>query len=145
MRTAPTRTRQDRPGVVLLAVLLVVALLTLAAYQYAEVMTSEYKAADTVARSAQARAAAASGIYYAASLLSDPNSFSGTLGNNPYDNLGAFQSIPLGSSDTPRFQARFSVVAPPSVDDAMDGSTATLSGVEDEHSKININAVMQVD
>ena len=43
--------RQSRPrrAVVLLAVLIVVVLLSLAAYQYSELMTAEYRAADNVA------------------------------------------------------------------------------------------------
>src|SRR4051794_21404008 len=120
MRTNGTQP-SARSGVVIIAVLLVVAILSLAAYQYAEVMTSEYKAADAAARSAQAHAAAYAGIYYAAAMLADPSAFAGTLGNNPFNNSGAFQGIAVGSGDNPRKQARFSIVAPPDIDAALGG------------------------
>lgn len=134
-----------RPGVVLIAVLVVVVLLGLAAYQYAELMTAEYKAADGAVRARQARALAASGIYYAAALLSDKDSFAGRLGSNPYDNSGAFQGIEVGTSNNPRLQGRFSVIAPLSPDETGNGAEGFRYGVTDESSHININALMQID
>ena len=44
-------------------------------------------------RALPAKAVADSGIYYAAALLSDANSFTGTLNSNPYDNEAAFSKI----------------------------------------------------
>jgi type II secretory pathway component PulK len=130
---------------VLIAVLVVVTLLLLAAYQYVEMMSAEYKAANSIVRAAQARAAAASGVYYAAALLADPNSYSGTLGSNPYDNASVFQGIVLGDDDAPRFQAKFSVVAPLSPDEAPADAGSFRYGVTDESAKINPNALMQLD
>jgi type II secretory pathway component PulK len=134
-----------RKGVVLLAVLIVVSLLALAAYQYTEMMSAEYKAANSIARAAQARASAASGVYYAAAMLSDPDSYTGTLGSNPYDNAPVFQGIALGDSGDGRPQAKFSVVAPYSVDENPQDASAFRYGVIDESSKINPNALMQLD
>jgi type II secretory pathway component PulK len=134
-----------RQGVVLLAVLIVVSILALAAYQYAEMMSGEYKAADSIARSAQARAAAASGVYYAAAMLSDPDSYTGTLNSNPYDNESIFKGVALGDSETPRSQARFSVIAPYSIDENPQDAGSFRYGVIDESSKINPNALMQLD
>src|SRR5438034_1096194 len=132
-----------RRGVVLIAVLVVVVLLTLAAFNYSEVMMSEYKAADSAARALQARANAASGIHYAAALLANKDSFTGTLNSNPFDNDGVFHNIAVGSSDSPRFQGRFSLVNPPSPD--LQGSTDFKYGASDEHGKININALLSID
>jgi type II secretory pathway component PulK len=134
-----------RSGVVLLAVLLVVSLLALAAYEYADMMSKEYKAATSIVRASQARAAAASGIYYTAALLSDPDSFTGVLGSNPYDNASEFQDIPLGDGDSDRSLAKFSVVAPLGVDESPADATSFRYGVIDESSKINPNALMQID
>ena len=61
-----------RKGLVLVAVLVVLVLLTLAAYQFAELMSAEYRAAESHTRSLQARTCAESGIHYAAALLADP-------------------------------------------------------------------------
>ncbi|HEX4590050.1 MAG TPA: hypothetical protein VH120_08990, partial [Gemmataceae bacterium] len=134
-----------RSGVVLIAVLVVVTLLLLAAYQYVDMMSAEHKAADTIVRAGQVRAAAASGVYYAAAMLADKDTFTGTLGGNPYDNASIFQGVALGDSDVPRFQAKFSVVAPLSPDEAPSDSSSFRYGVTDESGKINPNALMQID
>lgn len=136
-----------RRGVALLAVMVVVVLLSLAAYQYAELMMSEYKAADSAARAVQARAAAESGVWYAAALLADPNSVSGTLNGNPYDNPNAFQQV-VAPNDVARRQARFSILAPPDPDTITNGGGsggAFRYGVTDEAGKINLNGLMRLD
>src|SRR5207302_3890787 len=73
---------RERPGYVLIAVLIVIAVLSLAAYQFTELMTSEYRAAARTNDAAQARHAAVSGIHYAAAMLADPASYFGELGGN---------------------------------------------------------------
>jgi type II secretory pathway component PulK len=146
-RSAPQslRVAAKRTGVVLIAVLVVVSLLALAAYQYAEMMSSEYKAADSLARAAQAKSAAASGVYYTAALLADKDSFTGTLGSNPYDNSGMFQNISLGDGAEGRSPAQFSVVAPLSPDESPVDATSFRYGVTDESGKINLNILLQLD
>src|SRR5437773_4706711 len=143
MRVTKAACGYARSGVVLIAVLVVVVLLTLAAYNYSEVMLSEYKAADSATRALQARANAASGIHYAAAILANKDSFTGTLNSNPYDNEGVFHNIAVGTADVDRFQGRFSIVTPPSVD--LQGSTDFKYGAIDEHGKININALLSID
>ncbi len=108
-------------------------------------MTAEYKAADSLARAGQAKAAAASGVYYTAALLADKDSFTGTLGGNPYDNSSTFQAIALGDAAAARFQARFSVVAPLGVDEAPADASSFRYGVTDESGKINPNMLMRLD
>lgn len=141
----PIRNRQSRPAVVLIAVLLVVSILALAAYQYSALMVAEYKAATSAIRAGQARAAAASGVYYTAAMLADKDTMSGTLNNNPYDNSGVFQNIDIGASDIPGSQARFSVVAPFGPDETAPDASSFRYGVTDEAGKLNVNALLQID
>lgn len=136
---------ERRTGVVLIAVLIVITLLALAAYQYAELMTAELKATDSAMRAAQARALAASGVHYTAAMLADRDSFTSRLGSNPYDNSGAFQGIEVGYSDNARYRGRFSIVSPFSADETSNGATGFRYGATDETSKLNINALMQID
>jgi type II secretory pathway component PulK len=145
-RTGP----EPRRGVVLLAVLVVVTLLTLAAYQYSEMMLSEYKAADAYTRSAQARAAAESGIQYAAALLSSSDAMQNTLNGNPWYNPSAFQGILVRDSDKDRLRCRVSIVALLNPDLTSGGGVTAANqgywfGVMDEGSKINLQSLMKLD
>ena len=107
----PTATAPRR-GLVLVAVLIVVVLLSLAAYQYADLMTSEYKRSEYAIRYAQAKASAEAGVHYVAALLAGELSGSTTLlDGNPYDNAGHFQGLVVASNDSPRFNSRFSIMA----------------------------------
>jgi type II secretory pathway component PulK len=135
--------------VVLLAVLVVVTLLTLAAYQYGNMMLSEYKAADASRRTAMARAAAKSGIDYFAAMLTNPDYVQNTLNGNPWDNASSFQGIVVADSDQPRFKTMFSLIAPLDVDATtgglVSGNQSFRYGVIDEGSKLNLQALMQID
>ncbi len=137
--------RVHRGGTVLLAVLVVVVLLSLAAYQYSELMTAEYRAADSAVRSAQARTFAVSGVHYIAAALADTNTLTGSLNNNWYDNGDAFKGKEVQSGANERLIGRFSLVAPPAIDDAINGGTTSRFGVSDESAKININALVALD
>jgi type II secretory pathway component PulK len=148
------RTRCDNPssdsrqGFVLVAVLVVVTLLALAAYEFSDLMLAEYRAAVSYRRAVQARAAAESGINYAAALLSDPGSFQNVLGGNPYNNPGAFQDILVQDDDLAINRTHFSIVAPVGglSTQAVGGTTTPYQfGVVDETGKINLNAMMMVD
>jgi type II secretory pathway component PulK len=147
----PARATAGRPaaarrGVVLLAVLVVVSLLALAAYEYADLMASELKAVDSSARAVQAKAAADSGVYFAAAVLADTNAMTSTLNGNPYDASGAFQGVAVGSNDSPKRQARFSVVSPNDVDTTSGSNTGGFHyGVTDESGRLNVNALIRID
>jgi type II secretory pathway component PulK len=134
-----------RAGTVLLAVLIVVVLLSLAAYQYSELMTAEYRAADSSVRAAQAHSFAVSGVHYIAAALADTNTLTGTLNNNWYDNSDAFKGVQVQDGDNDRLRGRFSLVAPPAIDDAINGGSASRFGVTDESGKININALVALN
>lgn len=134
-----------RSGIVLVAVMAAVVLLALAAYQYSELMVAEYRAADSSIRAAQAKALAVSGIHYAAAALSDLTTVTNQLNNNLHDNPSAFRGVEVRADDRPRFAGRFSLVAPPLIDDAMNGNTTMRFGVVDESGKINLNALVALD
>ncbi len=136
---------RSRRGVVLLIVLIVVVLLTLAAYQFGELMTAEYAAADSYNRSAQARRLADSGIQYSAAALGNTNTFNTALGGNPYDNASFFQAIAVQGNGPGNSQGRFSVIAPLDPDDPAGGSQPYRYGVTDESGKLNLNALMTLD
>src|SRR5262245_17963706 len=144
MRYRLAQSGSERRGVVLIAVLVVVTLLTLAAYQYSELMMGEYKAATSFVRAAQARAAAESGVSYAAMLLSDPNALAETLGGNPYDNRDRFASVAV-AGESGQNRAIFSVVAPLGPDDAPSTTQPFRYGCTDEAGKINLNALLRLD
>ena len=97
----PIVVRKSGEGYVLIAVLLVVVVLSLAAYRFSEAMTAEYRASTRVGDVAQARANAVSGVYYAAAMLADPDTYQNKLGANPYDNDGLFRMIPVRPDDNP--------------------------------------------
>ena len=128
----------------MLAVLVVVVLLTLAAYQYSELVTAEYRAADSYERSGKAKAYAASGVHYVAAIVGNSNNFTNVLNSNPYDNSTAFQGIVVAPSDDPRMQGRFSIVSPLGPDDTATTTSPFRYGVTDESGKININALMKL-
>src|SRR5579862_1477999 len=140
----------SRRGLVLVAVLIVVVLLSLAAYNYADVMTAEYKRSDYAVRYAQAKASAEAGIHYVALIMA--NELSGSaelLGGNPYDNSQYFQGILVAANDSARNNGRFSIYAMHYEDPASGisqiGTPGPAHGVFDEASKININALMIAD
>lgn len=136
----------QRSAIVIVAVLVIVSLLALAAYQYSDLMLLEYRAADSAARAQQARAFADSGVYYTAAVLANPDTMSGMLGGNPYDNAGAFQSIAVDPNQTnTRRQGRFTVYGPPDPDATSSTGQGVRYGVTDEASKINPNALVALD
>jgi type II secretory pathway component PulK len=135
----------SRRGIVLPAVLVVVVLLTLAAYEFSELMTAEYRAAESNRRAVQAHALADSGIHYAAALLSNTDTFTNTLNSNPFNNPQMFQGIIVQPSDKPYLQGRFSIVAPPPLGGTSGTSQPVVFGAVDESGKVNINALIQLD
>src|SRR5947209_20181577 len=104
---------RPRRGSILLIVLIIVVLMTLAAYQYSELVTAEYRAAEGLNKMVQARALADSGIHYAAVVLSSADTFESVLNYNPYDNATAFANIQVMTIDETKGQmGRFSLGAP---------------------------------
>ncbi|MBX9626288.1 MAG: general secretion pathway protein GspK, partial [Gemmataceae bacterium] len=91
---------------------------------------------------AQARAAAASGVHYAAAALADPTTFANDLGNDPTAD-GAFKETTVGTGAGPRQESRFVLVAA-----APDGSGSfqqRYGAVVDEGGRLNVNALIAQD
>jgi type II secretory pathway component PulK len=133
-----------RGGYVIFAVLVVVVVLSLVAYRFADSMTSEHRAAVRSNDDAQAKAAAISGMHYAAAVLSDRDTFANELGGNPYDNPDIFEQFEVAAADgtaTPR-KAYFSIR---SVALSDSGLPEQRFGVVDEGGKLNINSMIALD
>ncbi|MBA2225481.1 MAG: type II secretion system protein GspK [Thermogemmata sp.] len=135
--------RDPRPGYVLIAVLIVILVLSLVAYRFSDAMVSELRAGVRSADYAQVRAAAASGVHYAAALLADPELLALDVGN-PYDNPAYFQDIPvpLDPTNPSGKQAYFSIIH---VAPLTGGGYQQRFGLADEGGKININALIALD
>jgi uncharacterized membrane protein YgcG len=139
LHACPTSSPTNRSprGMVLVIVLVVVAIMSLAAYTFSETMVIEARGVASFGRDVQARALADSAVELAASMLSDTSSRNPeTLNNNP----GAFRNILLRPGVGPKGQGRFSIVAGVASDDS---GTLLRSGLSDESSKLNLNAMLK--
>ncbi len=136
--------RQQRPGYVLLAVLIVIVVLTLAAYRFTDSMLGEYRAAVRTSDLAQARAAALSGVHYVSALLADPEAMELYFGGEPtFDNADLFANVVVHSDpDKPAREARFSII---SIAMTGPGSFEQRYALTDESGKLNINALIAQD
>ena len=144
MRLSHTSRASSRPGIVLIAVLVVIVLLTLTAFQFRDLMMQEYAAAQSSLKSMQARSLANSGVHQAAAMLADKDTLAGTLGNNPYDNAAAFSGVEVQAGGDGKSVGRFSIIGPADPDQTGSAQTQRF-GVSDEAGKLNINALVQID
>ena len=133
---------KGRPAVVILAVLVVVVLLALAGYHYSALAFSGYKAANYGHRQAQALALADSGVHYTAALLSNADSMTNTLNNNPYSNSALFANVSVPVDEIKGYKGKFSLYAPP---DTSNLGGDFRNGVIDEASKLNLNSLLMWD
>lgn len=142
---ARDRSHDPRRGYVIFAVLIVVVVLSLVAYRFTDSMTAEYKVGARANDAAQAKAAAVSGLHYAAAVLSDRATFASELDSDPFDNEDIFArvEVPAGGGATARKKAYFDVrcVAP----SADGGGYEQRFGVIDEGGKLNINSMIALD
>ncbi|MFZ5829423.1 MAG: hypothetical protein ACOY3P_05015, partial [Planctomycetota bacterium] len=122
-------------------VLLVVTVLTLASLTFSQLMLTERRAADAATQQSQARAAAESGIEAARVFLAQPVEDIELTGGW-YDNPDVFQAAMITDSEDARHRSRFSLVAP-----VMDegGVVGIRFGVEDESTRLNLNALLALD
>lgn len=139
LATSPCRRRgrqRDRRGILLIIVLLVIALLSLAGYSYSQYMFSEYRGAVVSARLVQARLSAESGVGHIKVFLMQDRASREAAGG-VYENP-AFQMVLVKDDDLDRERSRFAVVAPVEGDD---GSRSIRFGLEDESTRLNVNAL----
>ena len=131
----------QRGGMVLVVVLVVVSLLTLTALTFSQMMLAEREATELTGRRLQARALAQSGVdYVRLMLMLDETTLQerGGLYNNQYELSGA---LVVDNNDA-RYRGRFAVIAPGMSNGYYSG---IRYGLEDESTKLNLNAVVQFD
>ncbi len=134
--------RSRRRGMVLILVLVVVSLLTLAAMTFAELMLAEREAAELAGKRVQARLLAESGVEATRIFMMQDEELIIESGGW-YNNEAFFRSMQL--LDDPydaRYRGRFTVVAPNIEDGVIDG---IRFGLEDESTKVNLNALVLMD
>jgi Type II secretion system (T2SS), protein K len=131
-----------RRGLVLVLVLIVVTMLALGAYSYTEVMRTHREATELAGRQLQTRLMVDSGVDYIRTTLSlDAESLAASGG--VYNNAEIFQRLQVVPDLEPRHRGCFTVVAP-ALDD--DGNLAGVRfGLEDESTRININALLTIE
>ena len=131
-----------RRGMVLILVLIVVSLLTLASMTFAELMLAEREAAELAGKRVQARLLAESGIEATRLFMMQEEELIVESGGW-YNNETFFRGMQL--LDDPfdaRYRGRFTVVAP-NIEDGQ--ITGIRFGLEDESTKLNLNALPLMD
>lgn len=127
-----------RRGMVLIVVLVVVSLLSLAALTFSQMMLAEREATQLAGRRLQARALAQSAIQYVRLMLMEDETSLTELGgvyNNPYEFSG---HLVVDDTD-PRYRGRFAVISPGMENGYFSG---VRYGLEDESTKLNLNAIL---
>lgn len=127
-----------RRGSVLIVVFVVILFLTLAAYTYTQTMITELEASAIQGLDAQTRAAADSGVEYAATLLA--NRAEPGL-ENLLHNPQLFHGVTVINSDRARSRVRFSLIAP--LEQDISGQRIRY-GLMDESGKLNLNILGQL-
>lgn len=122
----------------LVVVLVVVAILSLAGYTFAELMLSEYQAADAHGRSLQARMLCESGAETALAILSLDETMLVERGGT-YENPAEFHAIPVIDGVNAADRGRFSIIAPKYEPET---PTSMRFGLEDESAKLNLNELL---
>ena len=120
-----------RQAFVLIVVLATVAVVSYLGYAFAFMMRAEMDASQTNQRRVQAMALAKSGLARATALIRQQDRVGSA---SWYDNADALRAVIVMSSETPREQGRFSVVAPDP-----DSHAQPRYGVTDEASLLNVN------
>lgn len=131
-----------RRGMVLILVLIVVSLLTLAAMTFAELMLVERESAELAGKRIQARLLAESGVEATRLFMMQEENLIIESGGW-YNNETFFRGMQL--LDDPydaRYRGRFTVVAPNIEDGQING---IRFGLEDESTKLNLNALVLLD
>ena len=137
----PTSPAFQRRGMVLVLVLVVVSLLTIAALTFSEMMFTEKRAAGLTVAQAQARASADSGLELVRFFLTQDEESLEQAGGW-YNNQQRFRGVTVVDDSDPKRRAKFAIVCP-SVD--LEDSTGLRFGIEDESTKLNLNAMMAIE
>lgn len=133
--------RPKRRAMVLALVLVVIALLTLAAFTFSELMLTERKAAQLAGRKAKARALAESGVEMLRLFVAQEKEVQDQAGGW-YDNQTLFRGVLVCEDEQKDDRGRFAVVAP---DVEYGVSQGIRFGLENESTRLNLNALMELD
>jgi hypothetical protein len=131
-----------RRGAVLVIVLVVVALTALAAYTFADLMVTHQTAAQLHGRQLQARALVESGSDAVRLYLMQDEATREEAGGH-FNNAAFFQAVPVLIDPDPRLRSNFTVVAPLIDDEGALGGVRY--GLEDESTRLNLNALLMID
>ena len=131
-----------RRGIILVVVLVVVALLSLAAYTFAGLMVTHYGAAKLSGRQLQSRALVESGMEAVRLYLMQDDAAREEAGGH-FNNAGYFQGIPVLIHDDSAQRADFTVLV--SNLDENGNLGGVRYGLEDESTRLNVNALVTVD
>ncbi|MHB0959808.1 MAG: type II secretion system protein GspK [Pirellulaceae bacterium] len=132
----------SRQGVVLVVVLVVVAFLALAAYTFAGLMVTHYGAAKLGGRQLQSRALVESGMERVRLYLMQDDAARSDAGGH-FNNPGFFQGIPVLMHDDASQRADFTVLVSNLDDEGNLGGVRY--GLEDESTRLNVNALVTLD
>ncbi len=136
------RSWKDRRAMLLLMVLLVVSGVSLTALAFSESMLVGFEESLLMGRSAQARAAADSGVAAVRVFLANSKSAQKDAGGT-WSNPTYFQAVNVVPDSDPQELCHFSVVAP-SLDE--DGRFSSVRfGLQNESARINLNALVVMD
>jgi DNA uptake protein ComE-like DNA-binding protein len=145
----PTRSQQRgqrlakrRPAIVLIVVLVAVVVLTLTAYTFSDLMLTHYEAVQLSGRQVQAQALVDSGVDVIRNYLMQDESIQLEMGGH-FNNPTIFQAIPIRQELDARDQGNVTIVCP-AID--QDGNlTGVRMGLEDESTRLNLNALLLAD
>ena len=129
-------------GSALLIVLVVVMIVSLGAYTFSELMLTHNETANLSTQSMQAKWLVDAGIDVARIHLLQPHDQRMASGGD-YENPNVFQAINVLTDPTPELTGNFTIIAP---GQDSDGFTAGYRyGLEDESSRLNLNALVVAD
>ena len=142
LRTHATKNRRGRRAFLLVMVLIVVAMAGLAALNFSNSMVTSHETSVLSGAQLQARMCSESGVQAVRLFLSyDRLSRLGMGGQ--WDNAGQFQALNVIPNVDPKRRGNFTVISP-SLDQS--GSYSGLRyGLQNESTKINLNALAQTD
>ena len=145
MHSQVRHTRPPRTGSVLVLTLIVIAMLTLGAMAFSQRMLYEFRGTRTHGRHFQARHLAESGVEYLKFMLTQ-DKLTLLQSGGVYMNPQMLQGV-LITPEEPNaiYRGRFTCVAPDMTIDGLMNGGLRYGGIENESSRLNLNAVLLAD
>ena len=136
------RSGKRRSAVVLIIVLVAVVVLSLSAYTFSDMMLTHYEAVQLSGRRVQARALVDSGVDVIRNYMLRDQETQVEMGGH-FDNPAIFQAIPIKQDIEMRGQGNVTILVPRI--DAYGSLIGVRMGLEDESTRLNLNALLLVD